>query len=31
LTAAEELFAAKGNVVEVRRVTSRLHDLTAGG
>jgi len=31
LTAAEELFAAKGNVVEVRKVTSRLHDLNSGG
>ena len=31
LTAAQELFAAKGNLVEVRKVASRLRDLTADG
>jgi ATP/maltotriose-dependent transcriptional regulator MalT len=31
LTAAQELFAAKGNVVEVRKVASRLRNLTADG
>jgi hypothetical protein len=31
LTAAQELFAARGNVVEVRKVTSRLRGLTADG
>jgi len=31
LTAARPLFEAKGNIVEVRKVTSRLRDLTAYG
>jgi hypothetical protein len=29
LTAAQALFATKGNLVEVRKVTSRLRELTA--
>ena len=31
LTAAQELFAVKGNLVEVRRVSLRLRDLAANG
>ncbi|HEX7268378.1 MAG TPA: hypothetical protein VF256_13240, partial [Streptosporangiaceae bacterium] len=31
LTAAQELFAAKGNVVEVRKVANRLRNLTDDG
>jgi hypothetical protein len=31
LTAAQALFAAKGNLVEVRKVSRRLRDLTANG
>ncbi|HEV8278464.1 MAG TPA: hypothetical protein VGQ26_22585 [Streptosporangiaceae bacterium] len=31
LTAAQVLFAAKGNLVEVRKVSRRLRDLTANG
>ena len=31
LAAAQSLFEAKGNIVRVRQVTSRLRDLTVGG